>query len=145
MGITGEGFCKSAWCGFLLNLKYLCKFFFAHKLANMFVSVGIFMCVLINLALTYALTTYVFKDSEDGTNMLLPWVIIAFYSVLIPMVSIGLFDESVTATLTCYAVDADLNGETPKFGPRSYHEKLRAIDELDKKEKEEKQEGGQAE
>jgi len=42
-------------------------------------------------------------------------------------VCLGLFDDAVIAILQCYATDTDLHNGYPKFGPKSYHEKLAVI------------------
>lgn len=128
MAISGTSFCKSAWSGFLLNLKYLAKFYFAISIAGMFVFMGVFSVAVANIAIGYALTHYVTKEIDDVNSLFGPFVAIVVLSFFIPIVCLGLFDEAVIATMQCYGVDTDLHGE-PKFGPKSYHEKLRAIKE----------------
>lgn len=131
MAVSGEGFCKSAWAGFLLNLKYLAKFYFAHGLAGLFVNLGIFMVAAVNVVIGWVFVTYVTKEAEDPTiSMVGPYIAFVLLSFLIPIVCLSLFDEAITATLMCYSVDADLHGEEPRYGGVSYHEKLNAIKEM---------------
>ena len=40
MAVSGEGFCMSAWNGFLLNIKHIMKFSFANLVANLLIFVG---------------------------------------------------------------------------------------------------------
>lgn len=128
MAVTGDGFCASAWNGFLLNLKYCAKFYFAIRIASMFVFMGILAVTAANTGLGYLLMTYATKDAEKMESVIAPLILIAAMTLTIASIFLGLFDEAVLATIHCYAVDADLNGGTPAFGPVSYHEKLSKID-----------------
>jgi hypothetical protein len=40
---------------------------------------------------------------------------------------LGLFDEAIMATLHCFALDMDVNGNMPKWGPPTFHEKMKEI------------------
>ena len=43
------------------------------------------------------------------------------------MITLGLFDDAIRATLMCLAIDMDLNNGSPQYGPPTFHEKLDAI------------------
>lgn len=40
LAITGEPYCKSAWNGFMVNLKHCVKFYFAQDVGGFFVFMG---------------------------------------------------------------------------------------------------------
>ena len=54
MAVSGDGFCKSAWNGFLLNMKHAMKFAFANFLAQGFILLGKLGIVVINLVFLLA-------------------------------------------------------------------------------------------
>lgn len=43
------------------------------------------------------------------------------------MITLGLFDDAIRATLMCFAIDMDLNNGSPQYGPPTFHEKLEEI------------------
>lgn len=59
MAVSGDGFCSSAWNGFLLNMKHGSKFFWATFLANVFIFVGKLGIVVINCVFFWAFTKFV--------------------------------------------------------------------------------------
>jgi hypothetical protein len=128
MAITGDGFCSSAWNGFLLNLKHCAKFYFAIQIAGVFIFMGILSITAANTALGYVIMTYATKDANNMESVIGPLILIGAISFIIACIFLGQFDEAVLATIHCYAVDADLNDGTPAFGPVSYHEKLAKLD-----------------
>jgi len=111
MAVTGEKFCDSCWNGFLLNMKYCAKFYFAQTIAGMFVFIGILMCAGANIGIGYVLVKYVTKEVEKFglENMGPVFIVFIIISFLIPAICLGMFDEAVVATLQCYAVDTDLH------------------------------------
>lgn len=112
MAITGETYCKSAWNGFLLNMKHCSKFYFAQSIAGMFVFMGILSVAFTNIGIGYLLVMYITKEVDDvggASNLLGPFVVFFIISLIIPAVCLGLFDEAVITTLLCYGVDCDLN------------------------------------
>ena len=128
MAISGQPFCKSAWNGFLLNMKYCAKFYFAHSIASMFVFIGILFITGSNLLVGVFLVNYVTKEVDDPEiELRSTFIIFLILSIFVASVCLGLFDDAVVVILQCYAVDADLHYGKPKFGPTSYHEKLKAI------------------
>lgn len=130
MAVTGETYCSSAWNGFLLNLKHCSKFYFAQSIAGMFVFMGILTVTFTNVGIGYLLVNHVTQEADDvgeGTSLAGPYLVFFLLSAIIPTVCLGLFDEAVVTTLQCYGVDCDLNGGEPKFGPKSYHAKLRKL------------------
>lgn len=128
MAVSGDGFCESAWNGFILNLKHLAKFCFALQIASLFVLMGIVTITCCNTFLGYLVAQYMIKDAADASSIVPSLVVFMFISFIVAVVVLGQFDEAVLATLICFAVDLDLHGGQPKFGPPSYHHKLNAID-----------------
>lgn len=126
--ISGDAFCRSAKNGFLLNLKYCAKFYFAITIAGWFIIIGIMFVTLFNLCIGAALYNYVTLEVDDrDVEYFGPAFVYFMQSVLVAMVCLGLFDEAAIAILCCYSVDTDLHG-SPRFGPKSYHEKLSKIE-----------------
>lgn len=152
MAVSGEPFCKSGWNGFILNLKYCAKFYFAQIIAAMFMSAGMFLTFAANMGIGVLMAKYVTTEEERITvsgGMLIVYLIFAFVSFTIPFFVLGLFDEGVMAILMCYSIDSELHDGEVCFGPKTYHEKLAEIkfdeDEEEEDEKAEAEEGGKAE
>jgi len=127
MAVTGDGFCSSAWNGFILNLKHLAKFVFALNIAGLFIFMGVITITCVNTGIGYVLMTYAIKDGAHTTSIVPSLITFGIVSFLVAIIFLGQFDEAVLATLTCFAIDSDLHEGEPKFGPKSYHEKLAAI------------------
>lgn len=123
MAISGDPYCKSAWNGFMMNLKHLVKFYFADMLAGMFVFMGILCIIALNGGSCYLIMKYGFKNSNAVSSIWVPLIIIMVASFIIAELFIGFFSIAVTATLMSLAVDMELNG-SPKFGTPSFHEKM---------------------
>ena len=126
MAISGDAYCKSAWNGFLLNLKHLIKFYFADILARVFVFIGILAIAALNAACCFLILRYGTKNSDQLSSIWVPMVFIIVYTLIIANLFIGFFHQAVTATLMCMAVDIELNG-TVKFGSPSFHEKIENV------------------
>ena len=124
MSVSGESFCTSAWHGFLLNLKHLAKFVFALKIASLFIFMGIITITCVNTGIGYAFTIYVIKDGVDVNNIVPSLITFAVISLVEAVLFLGNFGEAVMATLVCFGIDVDLHDGEPKFGPKSYHDKL---------------------
>lgn len=127
MAVAGDSYCTSAWNGFLLNLKHTAKFQFATVLANIFIFMGKLMIMCLNCATLYLVMKYITKDVDSVSSVWNPIIIIAISSFVTATIFLGLFDEATIATITCMAIDQDLNEGTPKFGPPSFHTKMAAI------------------
>jgi hypothetical protein len=127
MAVSGDSFCESAWNGFVLNLKHLAKFIFALRIASLFVFMGVVTITCVNTATGWALCKYVIKDAVDGQTVVPSLIAFAITSFIVAIVFLGTFDEAVMSTLICFAVDSDLHDGQPKYGPKSYHDKLAAI------------------
>ena len=127
MAISGDSFCESAWNGFILNLKHLAKFVFALQIASLFVFMGVITITCVNTLLGYVLANNLIQDGADATSIVPSLVAFAVVSFIVAVVFLGTFDEAVLSTLICFAVDSDLHDGVPKFGPKSYHDKLAAI------------------
>lgn len=122
MAVSGDGFCKSAWNGFLLNMKHAMKFAFANFLAQCFILLGKLGIVVINLMFLYGLMS-VRGDLEEvgGYGWMVPAFVVGAITYICASVFLGLFDETVLALVTSLCVDIDLNGK-PKYGPPTFHD-----------------------
>jgi hypothetical protein len=126
MAVSGDGFCDSAWNGFLLNLKHILQYAWANALAKMFVFVGkIGLCVL-NCCSLWFIMKYLTNDTEEISSPAGPILVVAVFTYVCASVFLGLFDHAVMALMTCLAIDTDLNGE-PKYGPPTFHDALNTV------------------
>lgn len=127
MAVSGDSFCTSAWNGFIINLKHCVKFYFAETLAGMFVFIGYLFVVCFNAMTLFLVSKFATKSYDNITYFAIPTTIVMVSSFITASLFIGLFSKAVVATLQSMAIDRDVhNGET-KFGPPSYHKKLRKI------------------
>lgn len=124
MSVSGDSFCTSAWNGFLVNLKHLAKFYFAQTIGGFFVYIGVVFITLINTLIFWGLTKV---GNTSEANPLAPVITIGILSFLVTMITLGLFDDAIRATLMCLAIDMDLNNGSPQYGPPTFHEKLDEI------------------
>merc|ERR1712196_53254 len=123
MAISGDPYCKSAWNGFLLNLKHMVKFYFADTLASLFVFIGILAIVGLNTGTCFLIIKYGTKNASELNSFWIPLILIMITTFITAELFIGFFHQAVRATLMCLAVDIELNGEV-KFGSPSFHEKM---------------------
>ena len=126
MAVSGQGFCSSAWDGFLLNMKHGLEFAWAKVLAELFILTGKISLVAVNCALLYVTMNFVFDDfsgSDAVSSIYSPMIVVAIITYVAASVFLGLFSNTVLALMTCLAIDVDLNG-TPKFGPPTFHDSL---------------------
>lgn len=126
IAISGDSYCTSAWHGMLLHLKHCVKFYFASNLASGLVFIGMLAIVGANMGTCYLLMAYGFDEAKDVYSIWGPIGVVGGATLITAIVFLGPFDDAVTATLMCLAVDMELHGE-PKHGPPSYHEKLDAL------------------
>jgi len=124
MAVSGDTFCTSAWNGYMIYLKHFVKFYFAQDIGGFIIFMGVLFITLFNTAIFYGLTKV---GSTSGANPVAPTVCIGILSFLLCMITLGLFDDAIRATLMCFAIDMDLNNGSPKYGPPTFHEKLEAI------------------
>lgn len=125
MAVSGDGFCVSAWNGFLLNMKHAMKYAFANFLAQTFIFLGKLAIVFFNLVCVY----FIMKargDLEEVKSPYGPLIVVGVVSFMCATVFLGLFVESVIALVTCVSVDTDIN-DTPRFGPPTFHDHLEEI------------------
>ena len=124
MAVSGDNFCRSAWNGFLLNLKHALKFSFSNFLARAFIFIGKVSLVVINCFSLYMIMKHVTKDLEEINSLAAPVVVVGSFTFITASIFLSLFDETVLALITCLCVDTDLNG-TPKFGPPTFYDGLK--------------------
>mgnify|MGYP000061147250 CR=1 FL=1 len=126
MAVSGDGFCTSAWSGFLLNMKHALEFAWAHTLAILFIFTGKLSLVFCNCGFLYITMAYITHDLT-GVNAVTsiwgPIVLVGFITFIAASVFLGLFNNTVIAMMTCLCVDVDLNSE-PKYGPPTFHDAL---------------------
>lgn len=119
MAVSGESFCSSAWCGFLLNMKHAAEFFWANVLARIFITLGIVLLCLANCYSFYLIMDMT-GELEQVNTIFIPMGIVALFTYLSSSIFLGIFDEIVLALLTCMCVDVELNLK-PKYGPPQFH------------------------
>lgn len=130
MSVSGDSFCKSAYSGFLLNLKHCFKFYFAQDIGGFFVTMGIFFITVLNTIIFYGLTKIDQPDLLNGEVRAnpAPYVLFVFIlSFILSVIMLGLFDDAVRAILMCYSIDCELNGGVPKYGPPNFQRMLKEI------------------
>jgi len=127
MAVSGEGFCTSAWNGFLLNVKHMLKFTQANIIAKVFVFLGKVAIVVGNCFSLYFIMKNITKDTEEVSSLLGPMVVVGVVTYLTASIFLGLFDTAVMAMLTSLAVDMDMHAGEPHFGPPTFHDKCDKI------------------
>ena len=128
MAVSGDSFCTSAWNGFIINLKHLAKFYFAQTLAKMFVLIGFLFVTYFNVLSYLVVSKLITKSYDEINHQALPIIIIVIFTLSTCAIFMGLFDEAVCATLQCMGVDKQLSPDGDcKYGPPTFHEKLRKI------------------
>ena len=128
MAVTGENFCSSAWNGFLLNIKHMLKFSFANMIAKVFVLLGKVAITAGNMFSLYEVMKYR-NDVEEVSSLLAPMVLVGAVTFMTASIFLGLFDTAVMALMTCLAIDMDMNDGSPKFGPPTFHDGMKKIEE----------------
>ena len=119
MSISGDNFTVSSRNGFLINLKYCSKYYFSKKVTKFFIFRGIIFISLLNVFL-YSRALSALGDVVYNEVL----VFIGIASLIVCFTNLGIYQWAITATLLCLAVDMDLNGEKPYFGPPKFHEKM---------------------
>lgn len=127
IAISGDSYCKSAWNGCMLNLKHCARFMIAKSLATGFIFLGIIGVVAGNVGTCWALMVYQFPESQHVSSFKGPLAVVGFATFVTASLFLATFNDAVTATLLCFAVDVELNNGVVKFGSVSYHEKLETI------------------
>ena len=128
--VSGDPFCKSAWSGFLLNLKHLAKFYFARTLTGLFVLMGVLLNLGVSVGLFYALV-YLMRGGEaikDAGYLAIP---VAVFGFVISIVFLSIFGDAVTAILMCFGIDLELHGYPAKYGPPNFHEAISGLYEYE--------------
>jgi len=126
MAVSGDSFCKSAWNGFLLNMKHCLEFGFANFLASAFIFLGKVGLVVLNCFSCYMIMKHITKDIEEISSPAGPLAVVGVVTYISASIFLGIFDETVMALMTCLAIDTDLNIH-PKFGPSTFHDHLETM------------------
>ena len=66
-------------------------------------------------------------DKEVG-SLFAPLCVVGVFTYLTAGVFLGVYDTAVLALMTCLAIDMDLNGNKPKFGPPTFHDAVSNIE-----------------
>lgn len=127
MAITGDAYCKSAWDGYLLNLKHTMEFLFANTLAYVFGVLGKILIVCLNCLTCWWLLSLQQAPSGSEPGLAGPLVLVGLVTFLAASVFLGTFDDATNATIHCLAFDMELNDGVPQFGPPSFHAKIADI------------------
>ena len=126
MAITGESYCKSAWNGFLLNLKHLGKFYYAQMLGRYFMLIGFLAIMAINSGVFYL----ILKSSGvyyQMNSIAVSMIANVFMTMFITRLFLGMFDDAVLGMLMSLGVDTDIHGGECQHGPPGFHRKLEKI------------------
>lgn len=126
MSVSGDPYCKSAWNGFLLNLKHLVKFYFANTLAKMIVLMGVLAILGLNLGSCYLILRYGTKNADQLSSVWVPMIFILITTFITAELFLGFFHHALRATLMSFAVDLELNGQI-QFGSPSFHERMSEV------------------
>jgi choline transporter-like protein 2/4/5 len=132
MAVSGQNFCSSAWDGFLLGIKHMVKFSFANMLAAVFIALGKVAITVGNCASLYMIMKHVTMDTAEVSSLVGPMVVVAVFSFFTASVFLGLLDTAVMSLMTCLAIDMDLHGGVPKFGPKTFHDSVDTVQANDK-------------
>lgn len=133
MAIAGQGFCKSAYNGLVLNFKHGAKFAFGNYLAFVFILLGKIGITVFNTFLAWLFMKHVSKSAEAVSNPYFPLIFVALVTFFLVSVFLGMFDESVLSMLTSTCADMDINGGEPQWGPATLHKVLDEMNEEDHK------------
>lgn len=118
MAVSGEPFTKSAWNGFMTNLKHMAEFYFAQDVGYVFIFIG-----KVSISLLTTLSFYGLECAVGNSFNILPMIIIFFFSLLVCFIIVGLFNDAIIASLMSYAIDKELNG-VAVFGNPEFHKRL---------------------
>lgn len=132
MAVSGESFCTCAWNGFLLNIKHMLKFSFANMIAKVFILLG---KVAITASNIFFLIEVMKKrqDYEEVSSLAGPIILVGAVTFMTASIFLGLFDTAVMALMTCLAIDIDMNDGAPAFGPPTFHDGMKKIEDHDHK------------
>jgi len=112
IAVTGDSYCRSAWNGFLLNLRHTMQFYYANGLAAMFILMGKLMITCLNVATCFLIMRYG-TNKGDNNGLAAPLSVVGILSFLTATIFLGQFDEATNATIHCLAVDLDLHDGVP--------------------------------
>lgn len=131
MAVSGEGFFKSAWNGFLLNIKHILKFSFANLIANVFIFIGKVGLTTGNIFSLLFIMNTITKDSSEVSSIFGPCLVVGLFTYFTTTVFLGLFDTAVMSMMTSMAIDMDMHGSDLKYGPPTFHDSCKKIAETD--------------
>lgn len=128
MAVSGEGFCMSAWHGFLLQIKHLMKFAFANMIARMFIFIGKVGLTVANVFSLIFIMKNITEDSKEVSSVMGPCLVVGLFTYFAASVFLGLFDTAVLSLMTALAIDMDMNGGELQYGPPTFHDSVNKID-----------------
>jgi hypothetical protein len=66
-------------------------------------------------------------DLEEVSSIAAPMMLVGAMTFMTASIFLGLFDTAVLCLMTCLAIDMDMNGGNPKFGPPTFHDSVGKI------------------
>lgn len=127
IAVTGDNFCNGTWNGFLLNLKHMLKFTFANMIAKAFIFLGKVGITVGNCLSLLFIMEHITHDMDQINSIWGPVLIVGSISFITASLFLAMFDTTVMAMMTSLAVDMDLHGDTPRFGPPTFHTVLENV------------------
>lgn len=122
--VSGEDFLKSAWYGFLINLKHSQKFQHAQSTGNFFISSAIFLITaLTGLIFIFSVLIY----NPENIDYIHAFFVVLLTALVFTQTFLGLFQDAIRAMLMSYVIDLDLNNGKAQNGPQAFYENLRDI------------------
>ena len=128
MAVSGEGFCMSAWNGFLLQIKHLMKFAFANMIARVFIFIGKVGLTVANVFSLIFIMKTITMDSKEVNSIAGPCIVVGCFTYFAASVFLSIFDTAVLSLMTALAIDMDMNGGEIKYGPPTFHDSVNKID-----------------
>ena len=113
MAISGDPYCKSAWNGYMINLKHTMEFLFANSLATMLVFFGKLMITCLNCLTGWGIIVLTHRNSNQEPGLFGPLLVIGVFTFIASTIFLSTFDDATNATIHCLAVDMELNDGVP--------------------------------
>ena len=96
-------------------------------MAKIFILLGKVAITAINMVSLYNIMSYR-GDLEEVSSLLAPMVLVGVITYMTASIFLGLFDKSVLSLMTCMAIDMDMSGGAPRFGPPTFHDSIGKIE-----------------
>lgn len=127
MAVSGDDFIRSAWNGFLLNIKHLLRFSFSNLIAKVFMFIGKVGITVGNVFSLLFIMKTITGDTDEVSSLFAPCFVVGCWTYFTASVFLGLFDTAVMSMMTSLAIDMDMNNGQPIYGPPTFHESVQKI------------------